>query len=48
MDNVGAIVGPLLALLLVSLVGLRQAILISIVPGLLAALAIFYAARRGT
>jgi MFS family permease len=46
MDNFGAIVGPLLALLLVSLVGVRQAILISIVPGLLAALAIFYAARH--
>ncbi len=46
MDNFGAIVGPLLALLLVSLVGVRQAILWSIVPGLLAAVAISYAARH--
>ncbi len=46
MDNFGAIVGPLLALLLVSLVGVRQAILWSVVPGLLAALAISYAARH--
>ena len=46
MDNLGAIVGPLLALLLVSLVGVRTAILCSIVPGMLAAVAIFYAARH--
>ncbi|HYY08982.1 MAG TPA: MFS transporter, partial [Actinomycetota bacterium] len=46
MDNLGAIVGPLLALLLVSLVGVRPAILISIVPGLLAAVAIAYGARQ--
>ena len=46
MDNFGAIVGPLLALLLVSIVGVRQAILRSIVPGLLAAVAIVYAARH--
>jgi MFS family permease len=46
MDNFGAIVGPLIALILVSVVGVRQAILLSIVPGLLAALAIVYAARR--
>jgi MFS family permease len=46
MDNFGAIVGPLLALLLVSWVGVREAILWSIVPGLLAALAIYYAARH--
>jgi MFS family permease len=45
MDNFGAIVGPLLALLLVSLVGVRTAILISILPGLLAAVAILYAVR---
>ena len=48
MDNLGAIVGPLLALLLVSLVGVRRAILLSIVPGLLAAVAILYAARHTT
>ncbi len=46
MDNLGAIVGPLVALLLVSIVGVREAILISIVPGLLAAVAILYAARH--
>jgi MFS family permease len=46
MDNFGAIVGPLLALLLVSSVGVRTAILVSIVPGLLAAIAIYYAARH--
>ena len=46
MDNFGAIVGPLLALLLVSFVGVRTAILLSIVPGLLAAVAIYYAARH--
>lgn len=43
MDNLGAIGGPLLALLLVSIVGVRTAILLSVVPGLLAALAILYA-----
>ena len=46
MDNLGAIGGPLLALLLVSLVGVRTAILLSIIPGLLAVLAILYAIRR--
>src|SRR6185437_6407874 len=46
MDNLGAIVGPLLALGLVSLVCVRTAILISIIPGLLAALAIVYAIKK--
>jgi MFS family permease len=46
MDNLGAIVGPLLALALVSLVGTRTAIALSIIPGLLAALAIVYAIRH--
>lgn len=46
MDNFGAIIGPLLAILLVSLVGVREAILWSIVPGLLAAAAMYYAARH--
>ena len=46
MDNLGAIVGPLLALLLVTLVGVRPAIVLSIIPGLAAALAIAYAARH--
>ena len=43
MDNLGAIAGPLLALGLVGLVGTRTAIALSIIPGLLAALAIVYA-----
>jgi MFS family permease len=46
MDNLGAIGGPLLALALVALVGVRSAILLSIIPGLLAALAIVYAIRH--
>jgi MFS family permease len=45
MDNAGAIAGPLLALALLSLVGIRDAILLSVVPGLLAAVAIFVAIR---
>jgi MFS family permease len=45
MDNLGAIGGPLLALALVALVGVRSAILLSIVPGLLAAVAIVIAIR---
>jgi MFS family permease len=45
-DNLGAIVGPLLALGLVAWVGVRHAILLSIVPGLLAAVAMFAAARH--
>jgi MFS family permease len=45
LDNLGAIVGPLLALALVAVVGLRTAILVSVVPGLLAALAMFAAVR---
>lgn len=46
MDNLGAIGGPLLALGLVGLIGVRSAILLSIIPGLLAAVAIVYAIRR--
>jgi MFS family permease len=46
MDNLGAIVGPLLALALVGLVGVRTAIALSVIPGLLAALAIVYAIRH--
>ncbi len=45
MDNLGAIGGPLLALALVALVGVRTAILLSVIPGLLAAFAIVYAIR---
>src|SRR5215216_1961297 len=46
MDNLGAIGGPLLALALVSVVGVRTAIGLSVIPGLLAALAIVYAIRH--
>ncbi|MGH3693105.1 MAG: MFS transporter [Pseudonocardiaceae bacterium] len=46
MDNLGAIVGPLLALGLVSLFSVRTAILASVIPGLLAAVAIVYAIRQ--
>ncbi len=46
MDNLGAIGGPLVALGLVGLIGVRSAILISIIPGLLAAVAIVYAIRQ--
>lgn len=46
MDNLGAVVGPLLALALVAVVGTRSAILLSVIPGLLAALAIVYAIRH--
>ncbi|HEV2035448.1 MAG TPA: MFS transporter, partial [Candidatus Dormibacteraeota bacterium] len=46
MDNLGAIVGPLLALGLVILVGARNAMLLSVIPGLLAAVAIIYAIRQ--
>ena len=46
MDNLGAIIGPLLAIALVGLVGVRTAILLSIVPGLLAVAAILYAIRQ--
>ena len=45
MDNLGAIGGPLLAIGLVALVGVRSAIVISFVPGALAALAILAAIR---
>jgi MFS family permease len=43
MDNLGAIIGPLLAL---GLVVTRAAIAMSVVPGLLAAVAIVYAIRH--
>jgi hypothetical protein len=46
MDNLGAIAGPLLALALVGPVGTRTAIALSIIPGLLTALAIVYAIRH--
>jgi MFS family permease len=46
MDNLGAIVGPLAAIALVAAVGTRNAILLSVIPGLLAAAAIIYAIRH--
>jgi MFS family permease len=46
MDNVGAIGGPLLALALVAAFSVRTAILLSIIPGLLAVAAILYAIRH--
>jgi MFS family permease len=45
-DNLGAIAGPLLALALVGLVGVRTAIALSVIPGLLAAAAIVDAIRH--
>lgn len=45
-DNAGAIIGPLLAAGLVQLVGIRSAIMLSIIPGILAAAAIVIAARE--
>ena len=48
MDNLGAIGGPLLAIGLVATVGTRLAIGLSVIPGLLAALAIIYAIRHTT
>jgi MFS family permease len=46
MDNLGAVIGPVLALVLVAAIGIREAILVSVVPGLLAAAAIIYAVRH--
>jgi MFS family permease len=45
MDNLGAILGPLLGIALVAAVGVRGAMLLSIIPGLLAVAAIVYAIR---
>ena len=45
MDNLGAIGGPLLAIGLVALVGIRTTIMLSVIPGLLAALAIVIGIR---
>lgn len=46
MDNLGAIAGPLLAIALIAVVSIRAAILISVIPGLLSAVAIIYAIRH--
>jgi MFS family permease len=45
-DNAGALLGPLLASVLVATVGIRHAMLFAVVPGLLAAGAITVAARE--
>lgn len=45
-DNAGAILGPLLAAVLVTVVGIRHAILLAIVPGIFAAISITIAARQ--
>ncbi len=45
-DNAGAIIGPLAASGLVAALGVRHAILLAIVPGILAAVAITVAARE--
>jgi MFS family permease len=45
-DNAGAIVGPVLAAALVGAVGVRNVILLAIIPGMFAAAAIIVAARE--
>jgi MFS family permease len=45
-DNTGAIIGPLVAAALVAVVGVRHAIVLAMVPGVLAAAAITLAARQ--
>jgi MFS family permease len=45
-DNLGAVVGPLLASLLVATVGIRTSFFFALIPGALAALAITVAAAR--
>jgi MFS family permease len=46
MDNLGAIAGPLLAIALIAVTSIRSAIFISVIPGLLSAIAIVYAIRH--
>jgi MFS family permease len=46
MDHLGAVAGPLLAAGLVATIGIRHTIYLSVIPGLLAALAIVVAARE--
>ena len=48
MDNLGAIAGPLLAIGLIAVVSIRTAIFLSVIPGLLSAVAIVYAIRHTT
>ena len=44
-DNAGAVIGPLMAAGLVAVLGIRHAILLAFIPGVLAAVAIMVAAR---
>jgi MFS family permease len=46
MDHLGAVAGPLLAAALVAMIGVRHTIYLSVIPGVLAALAIAVAARE--
>lgn len=45
-DNIGAVAGPLLAAALVAVIGVRETILLSLLPGILAAVAITFAGRE--
>lgn len=45
-DNAGAVLGPLLASVLVTVVGIRHAMLLAFIPGIFAAAAIMIAARE--
>jgi MFS family permease len=45
-DNLGAVVGPLLAALLVTLIGIRPTLLVAAIPGVFAAVAITISARE--
>lgn len=45
-DNLGAVVGPLVAAVLVAWIGVRPTMLVAFIPGLLAAVAITVAARE--
>jgi len=46
MDNLGAIAGPLPAIGLIAVTSIRAAVFISVIPGLLSAVAIIYAIRH--
>jgi MFS family permease len=46
MDHLGAVAGPLLAAALVATIGVRHTIFLSVIPGMLAAIAIVVAARE--
>jgi MFS family permease len=46
MDHLGAVAGPLAAAGLVTVIGIRQTIYVSVIPGVLAACAIIFSARE--